>query len=116
MRAANLTALAAVALAHLASACPAAADTAHHRAAGKGDRELGQYLSSECVACHQVSGQQTGGIPAIVGWPDDQFVAVMLAYKSKDRDNEVMRTIAARLSQEDIEALAAYFGSIGQKP
>ena len=80
----------------------------------KGDRELGQYLSSECVTCHQASGQQTGGVPAITGWPDDQFVAVMHSYKNNDRDNQVMRTIAARLSEEDIAALAAYFGELKQ--
>ena len=31
-----------------------------------GDRELGEYLSSECVTCHQLSGQ-FDGIPSIVG-------------------------------------------------
>jgi cytochrome c553 len=90
----------------LTSAC-----AAHAQAPSKGDRELGQYLSAECVSCHQASGRQTAGVPAIVGWPDDQFVAVMLAYKNKERPNEIMRTIAARLSREEIEALAAYFGA-----
>lgn len=78
----------------------------------KGDRELGQYLSSECVTCHQLSGKQSEGVPAIVGWPEDQFVAVMRAYKNRERENAVMRTIAGRLSPSDIEALAAYFGSL----
>lgn len=88
------------------AATPALAQTS------KGDRELGQYLSSECVTCHQLSGKQSEGVPAIVGWPEDQFVAVMRAYKNRERENAVMRTIAGRLSQPDIEALAAYFGSL----
>ncbi len=29
-------------------------------AAYAGDRELGQYLSAECVACHQASGTVSG--------------------------------------------------------
>lgn len=78
----------------------------------KGDRELGEYLSSMCVACHQLSGKVSGGIPAIVAWPDDQFVAVIQSYKDGTRDNETMRTISHRLSQDEIEALAAYFGSL----
>lgn len=78
----------------------------------KGDRELGEYLSSMCVACHQVSGKVTAGIPAIVAWPEDQFVAVMHAYKDGTRDNETMRTISHRLSQDEIEALAAFFGGL----
>ena len=37
-------------------------------AAAAGDRELGQYLSSECVTCHRASGQNAQGIPKITEW------------------------------------------------
>jgi cytochrome c len=80
-----------------------------------GDRELGQYLSVECVTCHQVSGT-AAGIPSIVGWPEGQFVAVMNAYKDKQRDNPVMQTVAGRLAADDIAALAAYFGGLSPTP
>ena len=76
-----------------------------------GDRALGQYLSSECVTCHQLSGR-FDGIPPIVGWPEDSFVEIMNDYKSKKRNHAVMQTIAGRLSPEEIAALAAYFGSV----
>lgn len=105
---------AALALPALVALCAVAFAQTLATSSKKGDRELGQYLSSECVTCHQASGQQTGGVPAITGWPDDQFVAVMHSYKTNDRDNQVMRTIAARLSDEDIAALAAYFGELKQ--
>lgn len=75
-----------------------------------GDRELGQYLSAECVTCHRTSGQTAQGIPQITGWPENQFIAVLNAYKTQQRDNPVMQTIASRLSGEDIAALAAFFG------
>ena len=101
-----------LALAALMALCAASAAQTPEPGAGKGDRELGQYLSSECVTCHQASGRQTGGVPAITGWPHDQFVAVMLSYKNRDRDHQLMHTIAARLSNEDIDALAAYFGGL----
>lgn len=81
-----------------------------------GDRALGEYLSSECATCHQTSGRQAGGVPAIIGYPADQFVALMDAYRQRHRENEVMRTIAARLSDDEIAALAAYYGSLKQKP
>ncbi len=77
-----------------------------------GEIALGEYLSATCVTCHQKSGQITGGIPAIVGWHADQFIAVMNAYKNKERDNEVMRALASGLSADDIAALAAYFESL----
>lgn len=76
-----------------------------------GDRELGQYLSAECVTCHRISGPAAQGIPHIAGWPEDQFIAVMNAYKAKQRDNPVMQTIAGRLGVDEIAALATYFGT-----
>lgn len=81
----------------------------------KGDRDFGEYLSSECVTCHQASGKTVGGIPAIIGWPEDQFLAVMHAYKNKDRENNVMQTIAGKFQEEELAALAAYFGSLKPK-
>jgi cytochrome c len=77
------------------------------------DRSIayGEYLASECVTCHRLSGQ-ADGIPSIVGWSPDQFLAVMHAYKFKARDNVTMQTITARLSDDELAALAAYFATI----
>jgi len=77
-----------------------------------GDRELGEYLSSQCTGCHQLSGIAVGGVPPIVAWPEDQFIAIMDSYKEGVRDNETMRVISHRLSREEIAALAAFFGSL----
>jgi cytochrome c553 len=85
-------------------------------AVSAGDRELGQYLSAECVTCHQISGTATGGVPSITGWPEAQFVAVMTAYKNKERDNPVMQAVAGRLAADDMAALAAYFGGLSPSP
>jgi cytochrome c553 len=91
------------------AAAPAIAQT-------RGDRAFGEYLSSECVTCHQISGQQVAGIPAIVGLPEDAFAALMNSYKRRERENQIMQTIAARLTEEEIAALAAYFGSLRPQP
>lgn len=85
-------------------------------AAAAGDRELGQYLSTECVTCHQTSGTASGGIPSITGWPEAQFVAVMTSYKKKERDNPAMQAVAGRLAADDIAALAVYFGGLSPSP
>ncbi len=76
-----------------------------------GDAAFGEYLSGECVTCHSPVGADKG-IPSIVGWPTDQFAAVMSSYRDKTRDNEIMQTIAGRLTKEEVEALAAYFATI----
>ena len=79
--------------------------------AAAGDPAYGEYLSSECVTCHRRDGQDKG-IPSIVGWPPEQFVAVLQSYKTKDRPNQIMQTITARLSEEDMAALAAYYATL----
>jgi cytochrome c553 len=80
--------------------------------AAGGDRAFGEYLAGECTACHLVSGRVVGGIPAIIGFPDDAFIAIMQSYAKKERDNAVMQTIAAKFSADELAALAAYFGSL----
>lgn len=95
----------------LTAAALAAMTCAPASAQSKGDKAFGQYLSSECVTCHQLSGRSTG-IPPIVGLPDDSFIMIMSEYRDKKRSNPVMQTIAGRLSNDEIAALAAYFGSV----
>ena len=76
-----------------------------------GDPEYGEYLSSECTTCHQRDGSDAG-IPSIIHWPTEDFVVAMHAYKRKLRPHPVMQMMAARLDDEEIAALAAYFEAI----
>jgi cytochrome c553 len=80
------------------------------------DREFGEYLSRECVTCHQITGRVVGHVPMIIAWPEEQFIAVMNSYRSKHRENQVMQAIAGKLSDTEIEALAAYFGALPPQP
>jgi len=72
----------------------------------------GSYLASICVTCF-VRGSGAG-IPDIAGLPEAQFVAARTAYKSRKREGNVMQSIASRLMQDDIEALAIYFSGLGK--
>ena len=74
-----------------------------------GDPEYGAYLASECTTCHRPDGADEG-IPSIIGWPVDDFVITLQAYKHGKRRHEAMQTIAKRLSDEEIASLAVYFG------
>lgn len=76
-----------------------------------GDRDYGEYLASECQTCHQRDGSDRG-IPAITGWPTEDFVVAMHAYKRQIRPHVVMQSYAGRLSDEEIAALAAYFNEL----
>jgi cytochrome c len=73
-----------------------------------GDPEYGEYLASDCQTCHQTSGANDD-IPGISGWPTEDFVVAMHAYKQKLRPHPVMQMMAGRLSDDEIAALAAYF-------
>lgn len=77
----------------------------------EGDVELGEYLSGDCVTCHQPSGR-ADGIPSIVGVPRDYFVNAIFAYKTNVRNNEVMKLRVGNLTNAEIAALAAYFESL----
>lgn len=79
-----------------------------------GDPDYGEYLASECKTCHQETGGDEG-IPSIVGWPVEDFVVAMHAYKQKLRPHPVMQMMAGRLSDEEIAALAAYFAALLDK-
>lgn len=78
----------------------------------EGDPDYGEYLSSECVTCHRADGADAG-IPSITGWPKEDFMVALIAYREKYRPNEAMRLVASRLSNEEIAGLAAYFGARG---
>ncbi|MCB1508637.1 MAG: c-type cytochrome [Hyphomicrobiaceae bacterium] len=77
----------------------------------QGDPEYGEYLASECTTCHQRSGANEG-IPSITNWPEEYFVLALHAYRSGLRPHPVMQMVTARLSDEEIAALAAYFATI----
>jgi len=77
----------------------------------KGDIEYGEYLSTTCVTCHQLSGTDNG-IPSIVGWDTESFVKTLQSYQAKERDNPVMQMITEPMTTEEMEALAAYFATI----
>ncbi|MDP2294631.1 MAG: hypothetical protein Q8M24_04110 [Pseudolabrys sp.] len=78
------------------------------------DAELGRYLSSECTTCHGAS-KSDSTIPIIHGLGEVHFVEVIKAYRDKALPNPVMQNIAARLGDEEIAALAAYFAT-AKKP
>ncbi|WP_150523415.1 c-type cytochrome [Roseibium sediminis] len=96
------------------AAAPARAEIGSAAMQIEGDAEYGEYLSSECVTCHQLSGH-ADGIPSIVGWPNEAFIRALFEYKSNIRTNQVMQNMTLNLGNEEIAALAAYFGSLDPK-
>jgi cytochrome c553 len=79
---------------------------------GKGlaapDIELGRHLANQCMTCHRTATTMAT-IPNIFGMAEPRFTTLMKAYREKQLPNPVMQTIAARLTDDEIEALAAHF-------
>lgn len=87
------------------------------RSAPRGpDIELGRYLATECITCHRRGGQTASGqaVPNIFGMAEPAFIQAVKAYRAKDRPNDVMQSVAARLKDDEIEALAAFFARTRQ--
>ena len=72
------------------------------------DVELGRYLATECTTCHGAS-KTDSTIPDIFGKPESLIDERLKAYRDKRLPNEVMQTVASRLKDDEIAALAAYF-------
>ena len=83
-------------------------------AARAADVEFGRYLASECITCHGTA-KADSTIPNIFGLGELHFVEVIKAYRDRALPNPVMQSIAGRLRDEEIDALAAYFAT-AKKP
>jgi cytochrome c553 len=77
-------------------------------------KDYGEYLSGECTSCHKLDGSGDG-IPSIVGWEPDLFIGTMKLFKSGERENPAMVSVAKSLDDEQLKALAYFFGSLPEK-
>ena len=71
----------------------------------------GRHLAQECTSCHRMDGIDNG-IPSITGWPVPQFVETMHYYRDGARNNQVMVSVLQSLDENQIKALASYYGSL----
>ena len=80
-----------------------------------GDALRGKAKAASCVACHGVGGNSTiPTFPNLAGQHAPYLVSALKAYRNGDRKAPVMQPMAAPLSDQDIEDLAAYYAA--QKP
>lgn len=101
---AAVCALTAVAFATFGSAA-VADDNARLKAHGK-------RLSPQCTNCHRIEGPDNG-IPPIAGWPAEDFIFALKAYRDGGRTEPPNAGDAhKRLDENQMKALAVYFGSL----
>lgn len=75
----------------------------------------GQKLAQSCAGCHGATGvSTTTTIPSLAGQTQPYLRAQLVNFRAKLRPSQVMQPIAAKLSDQQIVNLAAYFNA--QKP
>jgi len=78
-----------------------------------GDPAAGEEKAATCHACHGADGMGTNPMyPVLAGQYEDYLVHSLKAYRDGSRKNAIMAGLAAPLSDEDIEDLAAYYASL----
>jgi cytochrome c553 len=85
-----------------------------------GNVEQGKAKSFVCVVCHGPEGRNPipmlgGGIANLGGMDPARFVSAMKAYRYGQRFHPFMEFFVIPLTDQDMEDLAAYYASLGQK-
>jgi cytochrome c553 len=96
---------------HLTAAAGVIASVAWAQADTEKLKNYGRHLARECTSCHRIDGIDNG-IPSIIGWDDTTFIATLKIYQKAERTNPVMVSVAQSLDDNQLNALAAYFGSL----
>ncbi|MDD1627918.1 MAG: cytochrome c4 [Methylococcaceae bacterium] len=72
----------------------------------------GKTKAGMCLGCHGSTAEGNGQFPRLAGQHPDYLVKQLSNFKEGVRKSGHMQAIAGTLSEEDMKALAAYFGSL----
>jgi cytochrome c553 len=71
----------------------------------------GRDLAAACAICHGTNGWSAGGLPNLAGQPKDYVVKQMQDFRDGKRPATIMNQIAKGYTEEQYQALAAFFAS-----
>lgn len=78
-----------------------------------GDIAAGKAKATTCSACHGSAGISAVPIfPNLAGQKEQYIIKQLKDFKSGARKDPTMNSMAATLSEEDMENIAAYFSSL----
>ena len=102
----------------LAATCCTLALCLSQGAVAAGDAARGKAISVPCQACHGPTGNsENATFPKIAGQYRSYLLHALTAYATGERSNAIMQGLAAPLSAQDREDLAAWYSSQeGLKP
>ncbi len=73
------------------------------------DPNLGRNLAAACASCHGTNGVSQQGMPNLAGHQRTYLVQQMQDFRAGKRPATIMHQIAKGYTDEQIDALAAYF-------
>jgi cytochrome c553 len=77
--------------------------------------QAGKAATAACAGCHGEAGLSAApGMPSLAGLDPKSTVLAMKAYNSGQRDNDLMKSMLARVSDATMDSIALYYGL--QKP
>jgi len=84
-----------------------------------GDAGKGAMKVAMCIGCHNIPGYQSGfpeiyKVPKIAGQNAKYIAAALVAYRKGDRKFPTMRSVAASLTDEDINDVSAFYENLGK--
>ena len=77
-----------------------------------GDAAAGKAKAGACAACHGANGEGKKPNPVLAGKDQASFVQALKDFKSGKRASAPMKMFAAKLSDDDMANLAAYYASL----
>lgn len=81
-----------------------------------GDATAGQTKAAVCGACHGMDGNSPNPVwPSLAGQHASYIVKQLKEFKAGDRKDPTMSPMAAPLSDQDMEDVAAFFSSQARK-
>ncbi|MGD8568503.1 MAG: cytochrome c [Gammaproteobacteria bacterium] len=83
--------------------------------ASKPSPDKGKAISGQCAACHGNLGKAVNtSYPNLAGQNYQYLVQALGKFKSGERRNSLMQSIASGLSDEQINDLAAFYANISK--
>lgn len=74
--------------------------------------KAGESKTAMCMGCHRADAKGSGPFPRLAGQYPQYLIKQLTSFKDGSRKGGPMNAVAANLSEEDMNAIAAYLGSL----
>jgi cytochrome subunit of sulfide dehydrogenase len=73
--------------------------------------QAGRDLAASCAICHGTNGVNTGGMPNLAAQPQERLARQLRDFRDGKLPATIMHQIAKGLTEEQIEAVSAYWSA-----